>query len=176
MLSFRNQVVLITGASRGVGATTVVKFAEAGEAGVIINYRANRDAALTVAEAVERAGARPLLVLADASRAEQEQALVRQIVDRFGRLDVMVANAGLWPTESRAIATFGDAKWDGLIFSETYKARNIHWQKARRGADVSSQVIGSPFVYWRIATLCDAIIKTYLRALWNSHLFRSSSH
>jgi 3-oxoacyl-[acyl-carrier protein] reductase len=112
MLSFRNQVVLITGASRGVGATTAIKFAEAGAAGVVINYRANRDAALTVAEAVERAGANALLVQADVSRTEQVQALVKQTVDRFGRLDVAVANAGVWPAEDRAITEFDDVQWD----------------------------------------------------------------
>lgn len=112
MLCFKNQIVLITGASRGVGAATAIKFAEAGAAGLVINYRANRDAALTVAEAVERAGAKALLVQADISHADQALSLVRQTMDRFERLDIVVANAGVWPAEDRAITKLDDAQWD----------------------------------------------------------------
>lgn len=115
MLCFKNQAVLITGASRGVGAATAIKFAEAGAAGVVINYRTNRDAALAVAEAVERAGASALLVQADVSRAGEARSLVRQTTDRFGRLDVVVANAGVWPAEGRAITELEDAQWDETI-------------------------------------------------------------
>jgi 3-oxoacyl-[acyl-carrier protein] reductase len=103
---------LITGASRGVGAAAAIKFAEAGAAGVVVNYRSNREAALTVAEAVERAGAKPLLIQADISHANEVQALVRQTVDYFGRLDVVVANAGIWPAADRALTELAETQWN----------------------------------------------------------------
>lgn len=112
MLSFKNQIILITGASRGVGAATAIKFAEAGAAGIVINYRSNRDAARAVAEEVGRAGAEPLLVRADISRANEVQALVKQAVDHFGRLDVVVANAGIWPSADRAVTELDEAQWE----------------------------------------------------------------
>ena len=120
MLSFRNPVVLITGTLRGVGATTAIKFAEAGVAGVVINYRANRDAALTFTEAVERTGANALLVQADVSLAEQAHALVKQTVDCFGRPDVVIANAGECLADDRTITELDDTQWMavGLVCSE----------------------------------------------------------
>jgi 3-oxoacyl-[acyl-carrier protein] reductase len=115
MLCFKNQIVLITGASRGVGAAAAIKFAEAGAAGVVINYLRQREEALTVADAVERAGAKPLLVQADISRVNEVQALVKQAVDYFGRLDVVVANAGIWPAADRAITELDETQWDETI-------------------------------------------------------------
>lgn len=112
MLCFKDQIILITGASRGVGAAAAIKFAEAGAAGVVINYQANRDAALSVAEFVEHAGAKVLLAQANVSHADQVQSLVEQTVGHFGRLDVVVANAGVWPAEDRAITELDEAQWN----------------------------------------------------------------
>lgn len=112
MLCFKNQIVLITGASRGVGAAAAIKFAEAGAAGVVINYRTNREAALAVAAMVERAGARPLIVQADISQADEANQLIKQAADFFGQLDVVVANAGIWPAEDRAINELEETQWN----------------------------------------------------------------
>jgi 3-oxoacyl-[acyl-carrier protein] reductase len=115
MLSFSHQIILITGASRGIGAATAIKFAEAGAAGVAINYHTRREAALRTAEAVERAGAQALVLQADVSRADEARALVTQTLEAFGRLDVLVANAGVWPAEERIITELGEAQWDETI-------------------------------------------------------------
>lgn len=112
MLCFKNQIVLLTGASRGVGAAAAIKFAEAGAAGVVINYRTNREAALAVAATVERAGARPLIVQADISQADEANQLIKQAADFFGQLDVVVANAGIWPAEDRAITELEETQWN----------------------------------------------------------------
>ena len=112
MLSFKNQIILITGASRGVGAAAAIKFAGAGAAGVVINYKTNRDAALAVAEAVERFGARALVAQADVSAAVEAKSLFQQTLETFGRLDVVVANAGIWPAEDRAITELDEAQWN----------------------------------------------------------------
>lgn len=111
MLSFKNQIVLITGASRGVGAAAAIRFAEAGAAGVVINYKTNRDAAMAVAESVERIGAEALPIQADVSLADETKSLVKQTLERFGRLDVVVANAGIWPVEDLAITELDEARW-----------------------------------------------------------------
>jgi 3-oxoacyl-[acyl-carrier protein] reductase len=115
MLSFQNQIILISGASRGIGAAAAIKFAEAGAAGVVINYHAHREAALATAQAVEQAGAAALVLQADVSRANEAQALIAQTLERFARLDVLVANAGIWPAEGREITALDDTRWDETI-------------------------------------------------------------
>jgi len=112
MLCFKNQVVLITGASRGVGAATALKFAEASATGIVINYRTNRDAAVTVAKAVEHLGAKALLVQADVSHGDEAKSLVQQAINCFGKLDVVVANAGVWPAEDRPITELDETQWN----------------------------------------------------------------
>lgn len=111
MLSFQNQIVLLTGASRGVGAAAAQMFAEAGAAGVAINYRTQHVAAQETAALVEQAGAKAFLLQADVSQADEARALVEQTIAHFGKLDVVVANAGIWPTEERMITELEDAQW-----------------------------------------------------------------
>ncbi|MBP6820099.1 MAG: SDR family oxidoreductase [Acidobacteria bacterium] len=112
MLSFKNQIVLITGASRGVGAAAAIRFAEAGATGIVINYKTNRNAAMAVAESVEHVGAEALTVQADVSLADETKSLVKQALEKFGRLDVVVANAGIWPVEDHAITELDETQWN----------------------------------------------------------------
>lgn len=111
MLSFQNQIVLLTGASRGVGAAAAQMFAEAGAAGVAINYRTQHAAAQETAALVEQAGAKAFLLQADVSQADEARTLVEQTIAHFGKLDVVVANAGIWPAEERMITELEDAQW-----------------------------------------------------------------
>ncbi len=112
MISFQNQVILITGASRGIGAATAIKFAQAGAAAVVINYHTHREAALATAKAVEQAGAAALVWQADVSRSVEARALIDQTLERFQRLDVLVANAGIWPTAERDLTELDQAQWE----------------------------------------------------------------
>jgi 3-oxoacyl-[acyl-carrier protein] reductase len=112
MISFQNQVILITGASRGIGAAAAIKFAQAGAAAVVINYHTHREAALTTARAVEKVGAAALVWQADVSRSVEARALVDQTLERFQRLDVLVANAGIWPAVEREITELDEAQWE----------------------------------------------------------------
>jgi 3-oxoacyl-[acyl-carrier protein] reductase len=115
MLTFNDQIVLITGASRGIGRAAAIKFAQAGAAGVVINYHRDSEAAARVAAEVERAGAQALILRADVARAAESAALVDQSLKRFGRLDVVVANAGIWPPQDRAIVDLDEAQWEQTI-------------------------------------------------------------
>lgn len=115
MVSLTNQIVLISGASRGIGAAAALRFAEAGAAGVIINYRANQSAALSVAEQVRQAGAEPLLIQADVAQANEVERLIDHTVQKFGRLDVLVANAGVWPAAEHAITELSHTQWHATI-------------------------------------------------------------
>lgn len=146
MLSFKDQIILITGAARGVGAAAAIQFAEAGAAGVVINYRARHSAALEIAQEVERRGAQALVVQADVSRPDEAKSLVTQTLERFGRLDVLVANAGVWPAADKLITALDEAQFDetirvnvhGVYYVSRYAAEIFVQQKRGNIVTVSS--------------------------------------
>lgn len=86
------QVILITGASRGVGAAAAEIAAAAG-ADVVINYRSKEKRAQAVADKVEALGHKALLAKADLTNADEVAAMLQASQDAFGHLDVLVLNA-----------------------------------------------------------------------------------
>jgi len=111
MFDFQGKVVLISGASRGIGAATAIRFAEAGASGLVIHYHQQREAALIVAAAAEPFGCSTLALGADMSQPEQVANLFRESLNHFGQLDVVVGNAGVWPPEERPISELSDQQW-----------------------------------------------------------------
>jgi 3-oxoacyl-[acyl-carrier protein] reductase len=107
-LSLEGKVALITGGSRGIGAATVRLFVRAG-AKVVFSYRsAAAEAEKLVAEcgpAVCHA------VQSDLTGTATAQALVEATVDRFGALDVLVGNHGIWPPDDAPIDAMSDEQW-----------------------------------------------------------------
>ena len=93
-------VLLVTGASRGIGAATAVLAAQRGWR-VVVNYSTNRAAADDVARQVEQAGSEALVVQADVSDEAQIMAMFQRIDSHWGRLDGLVNNAGVVDAQSR---------------------------------------------------------------------------
>jgi 3-oxoacyl-[acyl-carrier protein] reductase len=112
MINFDNQVAIITGGSRGIGAATARLFAELG-ADVSINYFANGRQAEGVKEDIEKRGRKCLVQKADIGRRDDCEKLVKSTLDKFGRLDILVNNAGIW-TEA-AIEDMTDDILDRLL-------------------------------------------------------------
>jgi 3-oxoacyl-[acyl-carrier protein] reductase len=107
-LSLDGKVALITGGSRGIGAATVRLFARAG-AKVVFNYqRAATEAEKLVAEC---GPASCHAVQADLTGTTTAEALVKATVERFGALDVLVANHGIWPPTDAPIDAMSDEQW-----------------------------------------------------------------
>ncbi|HVJ08994.1 MAG TPA: SDR family oxidoreductase [Acidisarcina sp.] len=108
-LSLAGKVALVSGGSRGVGAETVRLFREAG-AKVVFNYRVARERAL---ELVEECGgeAECVALQQDLSHAGDGRALVAAAIERFGRLDALVVNHGIWPSRDASIATMSSEQW-----------------------------------------------------------------
>jgi len=87
------KIALITGGSRGIGAAIAKRLAADG-ANVAITYTKGADAAASVVKEIERAGGRAIAIQADAADADASKAAVEKTVAAFGRLDVLVNNAG----------------------------------------------------------------------------------
>lgn len=93
-MSLAGQSALVTGGSSGIGAGVVRALAAAG-ARVAINYRSEREAAERLADEVLSQGGAALAVEADVSDEAAVQGMFDRVIQRFGRLDILVANAGL---------------------------------------------------------------------------------
>ncbi len=111
-LSLDSKVALITGGSRGIGAATVRLFVEAG-AKVVFNYQSARAQA---DELIRECGAANCqAVQCDLSTPKAAEQLVAAAVKAFGRLDILVANHGIWPPEDAPIDCMTDEQWHRTI-------------------------------------------------------------
>ncbi len=107
-LSLSNQVALISGGSRGIGAATVRMFVAAG-AKVVFSYRNARAQADALVQECGTAVCHP--VRCDLNNPEAARSLVAATVKHFGRLDILVANHGVWPVEDVPIDHMSDEQW-----------------------------------------------------------------
>jgi 3-oxoacyl-[acyl-carrier protein] reductase len=92
-MDFEGMVVLVTGGSRGIGRAVVEQFAARG-ATLVVQFRADRPAADNTLATLPAGG--HLALRADVAEPEQVRSLVRRVIDRFSRIDVLVNNAGIY--------------------------------------------------------------------------------
>lgn len=114
MISLAGKAALITGGSRGIGAAAVKLFAQAG-ADVIFNYNKAKDAAMQVEAEAKKHGTRVEAFKADVSKHADNKKLVEQTIARLGRLDILVANAGVWNVEDLPIEKMTEKQWDEMM-------------------------------------------------------------
>lgn len=111
--SFARKVALVTGASSGLGEATALRFARLGAKVVLAARRAGRCEAL--AHRIREAGGDACHVRADVSRAADVEAMVQATLDRFGRLDCAVNNAGVAGPMRTPLAEVEEAQWDAVM-------------------------------------------------------------
>ena len=111
-LTLNSKVALITGGSRGIGAAAVRLFVAAG-AKVVFNYQAAKTQADALVQECGAANCRA--VQSDLSSTEAAQQLVSSAISTFGRLDILVANHGIWPPQEAAIDRLSDEQWHRTI-------------------------------------------------------------
>jgi 3-oxoacyl-[acyl-carrier protein] reductase len=111
-LSIDNRVALITGGSRGIGAACVRIFAEAG-ARVAFNYHRARDHAQKLVD--EIGATRCAALQADLGGLSGSAHLVHQVVEAFGRLDILVVNHGIWPPDDAPVDCISDEQWSETL-------------------------------------------------------------
>src|ERR1700757_3100053 len=114
MISLAGKAALITGGSRGIGAAAVKLFAQAG-ADVVFNYNKAKDAADLVQQEAGKHGTRVEAFKADVGRHADNKKLVEFAISRLGRLDVVVANAGVWNLDDLPIEKMTEKQWDEMM-------------------------------------------------------------
>jgi 3-oxoacyl-[acyl-carrier protein] reductase len=111
-LGLSGRVAIVTGGSRGIGRAVVELFAEL-QAVVVVNYRSDAAAAEASVNAAREKGVEAVSFRADVADVTEAQRLIDFTKDRFGRIDVLVCNAGIW--EGSPVDTMTDAMWDRSI-------------------------------------------------------------
>ncbi len=114
MISLVGKAALITGGSRGIGAAAVKMLAQAG-ADVVFNYHRDRKAAEAVAREARKHGTRLEFLRADLRRMRDAEKLVGFTIERLGRLDILVANAGIWNAGELPIEKMTERQWDEMM-------------------------------------------------------------
>lgn len=139
-------VVLVTGASSGIGKGLAIEFAKAGY-DVVVNYAKSQAAAQEVAQQCETHGAKTLVVGCDVADSKAVQAMVQTILDNFGQIDVCINNSGI--TKDGLLMRMREEDFDEVIDTNLKGAFNVTqavlrpMMKARKGRILNmSSVIG----------------------------------
>jgi 3-oxoacyl-(acyl-carrier-protein) reductase len=112
MARLTGKTALVTGASRGIGRAIALELAQAG-ARVALNYQNNDAKAQAVADEIVKAGGLAMLVKANVGNSQEARAMVKQVASEFGRLDVLVNNAGI--TRDASLRKMTDEQWEEVI-------------------------------------------------------------
>ena len=110
--TLRDRVAIVTGASRGIGRATALALAMEG-AKVVVNYARSSDAAEQVVKEITDAGGNALALQADVSKLEEVDNLVSQSLEKYGRIDVLVNNAGI--TRDTLLMRMKPEDWQAVI-------------------------------------------------------------
>ena len=112
MMNLEGKVALITGASRGIGREIALAFAREG-AKVAVNYSGSRDKANEVVDEIASIGAEAFAVQCNVADGDSVQSMVKETIERFGRLDILVNNAGI--TRDNLLMRMKEEEWDAVI-------------------------------------------------------------
>lgn len=110
MIEFAGQVALVTGGSRGIGRAAALLLARAG-ADVALTFHTRADEAESAAREIQALGRRTFVGGGDLADPEVVDRLLAGVRREFGRLDMFVANAGVWPAEEVLLADLPVARW-----------------------------------------------------------------
>src|SRR5712672_1269433 len=141
MISLAGKAALITGGSRGIGAAAVKLFAQAG-ADVVFNYNKAKDAAALVESEARKHGTRVEAFKADVSKHTDNKKLVDQTIERLGRIDILVANAGVWNADDQPIDKMTEKQWDDMVRTNLKSVYSvIHFAAAHMIKQKSGKII-----------------------------------
>ena len=140
------KTVFVTGGSRGIGKEVALKFAENGY-DVILNYVSDKTDVDGLTKELKDKGAESLILKADVSNAEEVENVVKQAIEKFGKIDVLVNNAGI--TKDNLLMRMSEEEFDKVLeinLKGTFivtKAVTKYMMKKRQGAIINlSSVVG----------------------------------
>ncbi|MCY6492942.1 MULTISPECIES: 3-oxoacyl-[acyl-carrier-protein] reductase [Leptolyngbya] len=111
-MELQGKVAIVTGASRGIGRATALALAEEG-ATVVVNYASSSGAADAVVAEIVGNGGSAIALQADVSKADQVDALINSTMEKYGRIDVLVNNAGI--TRDTLLLRMKPEEWQAVI-------------------------------------------------------------
>ena len=114
MIDLAGQIALVTGGSRGIGRAAALLLARAG-ADVALTFHTRADQAESVAREIQAVGRRTYVGGGDLGDPEVVDRLLAGIRREFGRLDMLVANAGIWPAEERKLPDISVGRWRSTL-------------------------------------------------------------
>lgn len=141
------QVAIVTGASRGIGAEIAKQLSKDGYR-VVVNYAGNAGEAQKVVDEIAAEGGSAVAIRADVADAAAVNALFSHTIAAYGRVDVLINNAGIMPPNLPTLADTDDATFDRLVAVNlkgsfnTMRAAAAHLQQGGRIVNFSSSVIG----------------------------------
>jgi 3-oxoacyl-[acyl-carrier protein] reductase len=103
------KVAIVTGGSRGIGRA-VVTLLSSFEAKVVVNYVRDEDAASATVALARKQGAEAVAIRGDVSQLVEAERLVNETLERFGRIDFLICNAGIW--KGGPVETISEELWD----------------------------------------------------------------
>ena len=111
-MDLENKVVVVTGASRGLGKALAIAFAKSG-ARVVANYRTNKEEALKTLNELHKYNAENTMICADVTCDEDVSSMYSSVMKKYGRVDVLVNNAGI--NSDDYVNLMSKDKWDRVI-------------------------------------------------------------
>ena len=111
-MELEGRVAIVTGSSRGIGRAIALELSKRG-AVIAVNYAGNAAAARETAAAITDGGGRALAIQADVADQEQVEAMMKQILNEYGRLDILINNAGI--TRDNLLPRLRESDWDAVL-------------------------------------------------------------
>ncbi|WP_100404513.1 3-oxoacyl-[acyl-carrier-protein] reductase [Bacillus solitudinis] len=108
----QGKVAIVTGASRGIGRSIALELARHG-ANIVVNYAGSKERAEQVVVEIKQLGSDAIAIQADVASSDQVQTLVKETMDAFNRIDILINNAGI--TRDNLIMRMKEEEWDDVI-------------------------------------------------------------
>jgi 3-oxoacyl-[acyl-carrier protein] reductase len=170
-MSLRNRVALVTGGSRGIGRGIATRLGQDG-ARVAIAYRSNKAAAQQTLWQIQAVGVECVAVETDISDPARAGQLVKTVVERFGRLDIVVNNVGdfRWGTVSESSLEDWQGIFSSNLLTALYVCRAVlpHMRKGRWGRIINLGAVGAERAFGQAKISAYAAAKAAVVALSRS--------
>lgn len=157
LFELRNKIALVTGASRGIGKAIAIGLAKVGANLVVCSHASSL--AETV-NAVKEIGVQIMGVKADVAQKSDVTKMVRQAINRFGRIDILVNNAGIYI--NRPVEEFSEEEWDRLIDTNL------------KGCFLCSQAVGKEMIRQKSGKIINITSVSGLASLPNTSVYCAS--